>query len=269
MSSDMPHFEETLRSLPAPSELPITLPTTHLTVARWFSTVVDNGELQPKACKVFKRNLLYFFYGGVFYRTSEMPTRNAAEFPIAFLFEPAILKDFDCYYPFDTGAMAAGLFGDWSNRFNPFEERFKVSGRGDYSTPSLMVHHLYGNNENYLTGDVNHSLSEKPEPLPQLGEFLSADVTSSGADGRQLKIECLIAQSLPLNQDLIWVGYPSSMSDIFARIYEKTKPSVPEPFPYPDHKVFRPNEVAAQLQLKAEEVIQRRFISLPKLKERA
>jgi hypothetical protein len=131
-----------------------------------------------------------------------------------------------------------------------------------------MVHHLYGNNEDYLTGNVAPSLSKKPEPLPQLHEFLSADLTSTGVDDRQLKFECQISTSLPLNQELIWVGYPSSMSDIFARIYEKTKPRVPEPFPYPDHKVFRPNEITAQLQLKAEEVIRRRFISLPKPRKR-
>lgn len=263
MSHSAPHFEAALKSLPKPTSLPMTLPTTHLSIARWFSTIVDEGELQPKACKVFNKNLLYFFYGGVFYRQSEKSTRNATELPVAFLFEPAILEGFDCYYPFDTGAMNAGLFGDWRERFEPFKERFKVSGSGDYPITSLMVHHLYGNNENYLSGKVDPSLSGKSDPLPELHEFLSADLTSYGVDGRQLKIECHTGKSLQLNRELIWVGYPASMSDIFARIYEKTKPYSPEAYPYTDHVLFVPNEVAAQLQLKAEEVIRRRYISLP------
>lgn len=266
MSSSTPHLQQALMSLPEPADLPMALPTTHLSIARWFSAIADEGQLQPRACKVFKKDLLYFFYGGVFYRPSERPTKNAAELPVAFLFEPTVLKEFDCYYPFDTGAMAAGLFGDWKERLEPFEERFKVAGNWHPSVTSLMIHHLYGSNENYLSGHVDPSLSLKSEPLPQLHEFFSDDLTSRGVDGRQLKIECQTCKSLPLDRELIWVGYPESMSDIYARIYERTKPYAPEPYLYPDHVLFVPNEIAAQLQIKAEEVMKRRYVRLPRPK---
>jgi hypothetical protein len=262
MSSHASNLDSALKSLPMPSKLPMAMPPAHLSIARWFEAIVNNGELEPRTCKVFGKDILYLFYGGVFYRTKDNPTRNASELPIAFLFQPSVLNDFDCYYPLDTGAMATGLYGDWKNRFDPFEERLRING-GDYSIPSQIVHHIYGSNENYLIGELDSSLSTKLEPFPQLGAFLSDDLSSRGVDSRQNRIECHKFRPLALGRDLLWVGFPESHADIFARLYERTKPLVPECFPYASHKIIRPNEVAAMLEFKAREVINR-YVSLPK-----
>ena len=48
--------------------LPAALPAVHLTIARWFEGIVKDCVLVPRMCKVFQEEVLYFFYGGVFFR---------------------------------------------------------------------------------------------------------------------------------------------------------------------------------------------------------
>lgn len=257
-----PTLDAALGSLPRAASLPIALPPVHLSIARWFETVVGDGEIKPRLCGVFNRDLIYLFYGGVFYRTTDNPTRNASELPVAFLFSPSVLLRCDWYYPFDTGAMAQGRYGDWAAQFTDFKEELRVASDGSYTVASRLVSHLYGTNEKYLVGEVDPELQTKPEPLPKLYNFLCDDLSDEGVDSRQCRIECISSQPLVLSRELLWVGYPDTLSHIFARVYEHTKPFVPESYQYMAHKIAKPSEVAAKLELKAEEVV-KRYISLP------
>jgi hypothetical protein len=208
-------------------------------------------------CSVFQEDVLYLFYGGVFYRTEQNPTRNVSELPIAFLFDPSVLSDVTRYYPFDTGAMAAGRFGDWGTRFNSFKETFRVSGGRDHHIPCRMVHHIFGDNKQYLVGHVNPDCKNKPDPLPQLFDFMSSDLSLHHVDHRQCMIECQVTRPITLERHLLWVAFPESMTDIFAQLYQLTEPYMPDYYPYASHVIFNPSEIAAQLQLRAAEVVKR------------
>src|SRR5260370_39913928 len=51
-----------------PRELPMGLPLAHLTARRWLQSILKVGQLEPRPCTVLAKKLLYFSYGGVFYR---------------------------------------------------------------------------------------------------------------------------------------------------------------------------------------------------------
>ena len=260
-------LEQTLRSLPEPSSWPLSLPVSHLSVARWFESVINAGKLEPRFCDIFNESLIYLFYGGVFYRTATMATKNAAELPIVFIFHPSLLQSVDRYYPFDTGGLAKRRFGDWTDKLVEYQERFRISGASNSTVPSRLVYHLYGGNKGYLRGEVNPDLKNKPEPLPQLFEFLAADLTQYGVDQRQASIEAHCKQAVPFDRDLLWVAFPDiktkEFRPLFAQLYNWTKPSTPKFFAYRSHSIISPREIAAQLQMAAHDAVIADFVQLP------
>jgi hypothetical protein len=184
--------------------------------------------------------------------------------PIAFLFDPGVLKSFFRYYPFDTGALASGRYGPAGERLKPFEETYAVAGDYDGSAPSKMVYFLYQTNQRYLQGNVNDDLAKMPGPLPQVSAFLKDDLSKHGVDQRQALIECHAKEPISL-KGLLWVGFPETMTDVLGQIYYLTKPWMPDYYEYESHVIFNPAEIAAKLELKAAEVV-KRFVSLPKAK---
>jgi len=255
-------LDQAMNSISTSSELPLPLPAIHVSIARWFHSVAAEGLLRPQLCRVFGQELLYLFYGGLFYRPLSRPTRNAVELPVAFLFDPKILIHVLRYYPFDTGAVASGKFGIWSKRLEDFRGRYQVQGRGDWTVPCKMVANIYETNSRYLVGAVSDHCNQLPYPFPELYEFLSSDVTFLGADQRQLAIECHISMPMSLANNLLWIACPEALQGALVQIYQLTKPSMPRYYLYPSHVVSNPAEVAAQLQLKAAEEVER-FIRLP------
>ncbi len=263
MNDEQPgSLELAISSLPEPKSWPMALPPVHLNIARSFSKIVADQQLEPQPDAIFGEDLLYLFYGGVFYRTERDPTRNTDELPIAFLFDPSVLPRCCRYYPFDTGALANGLYREAGKPLLPFETTYRLTG-GDDVVPTRMVYYLYESNQRYLRGEISDGLKNLPHPLPQLAAFFSTDLTAHRVDHRQMCIECHFNQPLPLAQGLLWIGFPDSMTDIFARLYEVTRPSIPEYFPYEYHCNFSPADIAAKLELEAAKVV-RRFGELPR-----
>lgn len=260
-------LEETLGLLPRPAKLPLSLPLAHLTVARWFESIIDAGKLEPRMCDTFKENLVYLSYGGVLYRTANWPTKNPSELPVVFIFNPSLLEIVDRYYPFDTGALAKGRYGKWSKILGPNANQFKLLGKGDSTVPSRLVYHLYKNNKQYIKGHVDSALKKKPDPLPQLLDFFKANLTAAGVDDRQLAIEAVCTESIPFDDRLVFVGYPEvktrAFRPLFEKLYELMKPVLPEFFPYESSSIITPNEIAAQIRLAARKSIVERYLRLP------
>jgi hypothetical protein len=204
--------------------------------------------------------LLYFSYGGIHYRTSNKQSENAAELPLAFLFDPTVLESIERYYPFDTGGLAKRNVGKWAKSLRPvFKRTFKVEG-GNYRVPSKMVHYIYGSNESYLNGEVGSICTGGPDPLPLLCQFLSANLSSFGVDHRQRMIEGQKTKPLSLTKGLLWLGYPESRTrdyvPLLREIYERTRPVLPCFYAYSYQKNFNPLAIAERLQGKAAEFIQ-------------
>lgn len=248
-----------IRSLPVPlpDQLPPALPIAHISIARWFRTIVAGGRIVPRICKIFNRDVTYFFYGGAFYRPKNLQTTQRIELPIAFLFEPSILNDASCYYPFDTGAIAGRKYPRANRLLGAFKRRYKVKSTGTYKTPSILVHHLYGDNTQYIDGNVDRLCKKKPDPFPRLHRFLSEDLSSLGFDHRQTTIECQFDKAIDLDQKLIWIGFPESLLGEFGKLCERMAPHVPAWYHYRSHRSFNPAQVAAQLELLANDVVMR------------
>jgi hypothetical protein len=79
-----------------PAQLPIGLPLAHLTARRWLQAILNVGQLEPRPCKVLSKTVLYFSYGGVFYRTSTLQTERTSELPVALV----VFAQYDeCNFP--------------------------------------------------------------------------------------------------------------------------------------------------------------------------
>jgi len=256
-----------LRAEKLDSSLPPALPLAHLTAARFFAPLLVDGALKPRQCKVFHRDLLYFSYGGVFYRPRQIQTQNAVELPVAFVFSPRVLESVTRLFPFDSGAMGSGAFGDeWTARMAPFHERFGVDTSDAIETAGKIIYHLYGSNESYLRGQVLKAAKTKSEPIPLLSEFLSENLSGSGIDHRQRSVECVTETIVELGRHLIWVGFPvysrRKTTEILKQIYHWTRPDVPQIWQYPYPKNFNPAGLGAALETKAHESVIARFAAV-------
>jgi hypothetical protein len=164
------------------------------------------------------------------------------------------------YYPFDTGAVAKRNLGAWTKRLRPtFKRTFAVRG-GDYNVPAKLVYLIYGDNKRYLHGEVDGGCSGRPDPLPSLCQFLSANLSSMRIDHRQRMIEGQMTSALPLFKGLVWMAYPEPKTidykPLLLKIYEQTKPKKPFFYPYPYHKNFNPLAIAERLQGEVADFIQ-------------
>ena len=260
-------LEQVLLSLSAPPAALTALPTTHLTRAEWFEIIIQQGQLSPLDDRHFNEKVLYFFYGGVFYRPPSRFTSDQLHFPVAFVFDPSVLSSFARYYPFDTGAMFNGFFGDWSNKMAPFQEAFKICGT-DYTAPTRMVYHLFGSNEEYLRGNPRSDLRTQPAPLPLLLDFFKENLKNEHTDHRQYTIECQANCPIPLDKYLIWVGYPDYYTDQYLALLEKLKPYIPRSWRYEPTEKFNPRDIAAQLETRARADIIDHYVNLPQRRSR-
>jgi hypothetical protein len=258
-------LEVALIEEPRPAKLPIPLPLAHLTVCRWLQPILKVGRLEPRFCKVLSKKLLYFSYGGVFYRKSNLQTQSASELPIAMVYSPAVLKAISRLFPFDSGAMARDLFGpNWKLRLAPFESRFSVNTKDAILDASLLVCHLFGTNRSYISGKSTLAGTKKHAPLPLLQEFLAADLSSLNVDHRQRTIEAISEVSFELAKNLLWMGIPQSKFSTVAKgLYRWTRPEVPSIQTYDFTRNFNPAQISAVLENMAHEYIFKQYASLP------
>jgi hypothetical protein len=231
----------------------VPLPIVHVSVAKWFNSIAGIGLLEPRHCPVFSEDLIYLFYGGAFYRSFAGLTKDASKLPIAFLFEPRVLSKISRFYPFDTGALVGGRLGALGDRLKPFMSAFQVPAV-DAQTPSRMVHHLFGSNDNYMDGSLDSACRGKPSPLPELYELMNQDLTSSGTDHRQCCIECQTSKAMDLGEHLEWLAFPESHFLYFKELYiRKLAPRMPHYYSYRCHSIKNPAEITYDVHKKAVE----------------
>jgi len=248
-----------------PVELPLGLPLAHLTATRWLQSILKTGQLEPRPCKILSKTLLYFSYGGVFYRTSTLQTEHATELPIALVFSPEVLNVISQLFPFDSGAAAGNRFGpDWSRRLAPFASRFSVNTTDALRDARRLVYHLFETNPQYLSGRAANSGKLKQDPFPLLHEFLTTDLSSLHVDHRQRTIEAISEVAIKLGQHLLWIGIPQwKTSTVLKDLYRWTAPNVVPFHTYDFTKNFNPSEVSARLEEHARECVIKRYASFP------
>jgi len=255
-----PSLGQILASLPTPEIVPRALPPAHVTDGLRFKTIVASSELEPQFCSVFQESLIYLFYGGVFYRRFHQPSKRATELPVAFLFDPGVLRLVERYFPGDTGALRNMEERNYPEEAVGFRSRFSVPG-GDYTVPGKLVHYVFRTNDRYLFGKPTAECRKLPSPFPELFRFISRDLSDIGVDQRQRRFEAQCKKAIPL-QSLVWVGYPNVFDREFALLLENIKPSVPDFYSYPVVPSMPPSEAAAILQSRAHDIVAR-YMKIP------
>jgi hypothetical protein len=179
------------------------------------------------------------------------------------LFSPAVLDVASQLFPFDSGAMAAKLFGgEWWHAMSPFETRFSIASGDLASYARKLVSVFYSTNRQYIKGDPVARLCYDADILVLLHKFLREDMSmlaaeTGGVDHRQRSIEVLSSRSVTLAEHLIWIGLPNfRLRETLGRLREIRR-TVPEFFPYEYSRNFNPAEIAAHLQGRAQGVIER------------
>jgi len=258
-------FDFALESEPIASALPFPLPLAHLTAKRWLLRILKAQRLEPRPCKILLSNLLYFSYGGVFYRNSKIQTERVSELPVALLFSPEILRKVSRFYPFDSGAMGRGLFGpEWTAKLAPFDERFRVNASDGLRDATKLIHHLYDTNQNYLNGRAHAGSRSKMAPFPLLYDFLSANLSTLGVDHRQRTIEAICEAEIEIAKNILWIGFPAHRT---ASVLKALLPCVGLNIPpfrtYNFTKNFNPAEIAARLEEQAYKDVVERFVQYP------
>jgi hypothetical protein len=258
----VPTLQDALNSLPFPSDPPMLLPAGHLAPAGCFESIASEGKLRLKYCETFSEELLYLSYGGIHFRGKNLQTSDGDQLPVGFLFGPGTLDTAARALPFDSGAAAAGRFGPvWTERLRDFRERFQLWLTDGPNLLCKLVFYLYGGNAEYLRGTPKRDCTGMPEPIPDLCQFLSADLSSLGVDHRQQSIECLFESEITFGPSLLWIGYPSARGREIETLYARIKPWVPELFSYSGHQNSNPLAAAAILEHEASHIA-KRFVEL-------
>jgi hypothetical protein len=239
--------------------LPASLPLGHLRDSRYLDDILKNSHIPLHGCKVFNQDLVYLFYGGLFYRTLSTPTKDGTLLPVGFLFAPSVLRSVERAYPFDTGAAHKDKYGaPWDKRLKPLQD-FEVDIAADSEAAAKLVRHFFKTNTAYLDEKPLPACDPKSNGCSVLHEFLSADLTGLKIDQRYARIEAHAVSPVPLI-DLLWVGYPKHIEAEITRLKRNYRSKPPIYWSYKPFPAMPPNEAAAILQHEAERTIISQYI---------
>lgn len=100
-----------------------SLPLVHATQAWSLYDILDISTLTPKWCRVFKKDLLYFFvFRPSYVKDAGHEVHQLSLAPAVFVLRPEAVGDPSHVYPFDTGGAAAGAFADQADPIIPLED---------------------------------------------------------------------------------------------------------------------------------------------------
>jgi hypothetical protein len=230
-------FQEVLSSLP--SGQINALPATHLTEARKFGEIVTDGHLKTSR-SAFDLDLVYLFYGGVFYRRDAPQVSSAAYLPVAFVFGPDILESICRYFPFDTGGIFWNRYGERGKNLMPIDPRFRVQGASG-TTPAKIAHYTFDTNQGYLSGPPRQDLLTRGQLCEDLYHFLKAPPFNAGRWWRRMEVQH--SQPISLRSHLLWVGFPRGFELVFAQLLEKLFPNggpTQSKLPHHRYEIFPP-----------------------------
>jgi hypothetical protein len=131
------------------------LPLVHVTEMGIGRNIVFSGQLQARPCKVFDRNLLYFFLGRPAYRLrqEEEGTRYISRYPCVFVVDPSRVAPVQVY-PFDTGAAKHGYYED----ADPHLGIKDYALEGTYDSALRQLAFAFDSVEDYFAGRTRHDL---------------------------------------------------------------------------------------------------------------
>jgi hypothetical protein len=125
------------------------LPLVHDTSYKGFEKIIKSRHLEARRCKVFKKKLLYFFYGRSSYKVTEKVKESYKNMllPACFIVKTDYIKEIYAVYPFDTGGYQKGLFSRYFTKAYNFEDF--VLGN-DINDALRFIGLFYESNRDYM-----------------------------------------------------------------------------------------------------------------------
>lgn len=176
------------------------MPLVHICDCFTFRKILATGVISPTLCKVFNKQLSYFFYGRPSYRVGPNNcTSNATSmFPICFIIEPGQINSISGAYPFDTGAFQQGFF---SRYVHPKASVSDYELVGELEFIQKFVGYFYETNSCYYDGVStvsNNSLPAMAYELQSVYQMITSQATEE-FDDRCHTIEIQSSQAINLS----------------------------------------------------------------------
>ena len=184
----------------------------HITDVGAAREILRSGQLDMRKCKVFEKELTYFFVYRPAYKPKDSgePSEYVDEFPFVFVLDPKSLGAPYHVYPLDTGGAVAGAFNDAANRYAYLED-FALE-----ETLEGAARHIdwaFGSSGAYYDGDLKPDLeAELPfhETVPRT--FINiAKLAQRGhnrPDGRASAIEVAYRKHVRLKPNVKFAVLP-------------------------------------------------------------
>lgn len=187
-----------------------TLPLVHSTLLENFDALASAGEIAPQMCPVFKKPLIYCFYGRPAYRSARKglkPSTLQEFMPVCFVFKPRAFRGaIDSVYPFDTGAASSG-------RFQPHIDPTEIPQFGMGRTlagPKSAVTAFYSGNRKYFESEPTAGLGTHTYPVPAVQKYVNLITLEGEADfdDRRSAFEVIAHKPIKFENNLLAVIAP-------------------------------------------------------------
>lgn len=218
------------------------LPLFHSCIGSKAESIIIEKKIKATKCKVFDKNLLYFFYGKPSYPVSAKTDKawsssNVFNCPVCFVVDVEKIKACDIY-PFDTGAYMGNMYKSFSMNPDKTVLKNEYSLGKDVNSIRKYISGMYSDNVNYIEGKSSQYLRgdllffdnnqkkeiESIEPsIIRLLELLNCNGESL-LDERSRTIEVMTRRSVDLN-DVEAIILPSLLerSKYFSEFIKKNK----------------------------------------------
>lgn len=205
-----------LRPRASPGALPEKLPLVHVTATGFAREIVESGQFEVRRCKVFNRDLVYFFVMRPAYRQKggDAKSEKINRFPFVFIVSPDAVAPFHVY-PFDTGGADAGVFADQADEFVCLED-FELDT--SHAAAAGQIGWAFGTLEDYFDGSLRNDLvADVPaHETVTLGYHAIAGIARSGSnqpDKRASAIEIATSHNVPLKDNVLLAVIPRQYLD--------------------------------------------------------
>lgn len=238
----------------------IPLPLVHLCKARFLEKITKDGELRPYFSEFFSEELLYFFYGGAFYRYEGKADEEMA--PVAFMMESTILSEGHRVMPYDTGGIRKELYGKWGEKLKNWD-KYVVAEQCDsnlcINSVLNFISCVYQSHENYLRGIIKELSPEllADEEFSELIDFYKDESNELDCvDLRRCMLECQFSSPVPFDGRLLWIALPRRLAgDMVGPLYQANSKRSFSVYTYDEHRLESPQELAIYVRNAAREYI--------------
>jgi len=205
-----------LRNHANPGALSQRLPLVHVTATGFAREIVESGQFEVRRCRVFNRDLLYFFVLRPAYRRKDGDAKSDKinRFPFVFVVSPDAVPPFHVY-PFDTGGAESGVFADQADEYVCLED---YELEASHSAAAGHIGWAFGTLEDYYDGNLrsNLVLDVPAHETVTLGYHAIAGMARSGSnqpDKRASAVEIATDRNINLKNNILLAVIPHQYLD--------------------------------------------------------